>query len=89
MKMNEKMFTESEEQLGRLLNDLNKVRKKDGMKMNKRKTGIMCNEDARRKRRNGISFDDEQHEEVEEYKYLGRLLTPGNEMARKIDDGIT
>ena len=79
------LFTESEEQLGRLLNDLNKEGKKDGLKMNKRKTKIMCNEVARRTRRNGISIDGEQLEEVEEYKYLGRLLTPGNEMAREID----
>uniref|UniRef100_A0A3P8U2M2 ribonuclease H n=1 Tax=Amphiprion percula TaxID=161767 RepID=A0A3P8U2M2_AMPPE len=67
------LFTESEEQLGRLLNDLNKEGKKDGMKMNKRKTKIMCNEVARRTRRNGISIDGEQLEEVEEYKYLGRM----------------
>ena len=59
------------------------------MKMNKRKTKIMCNEVARRTRRNGISIDGEQLEEVEEYKYLGRLLTPGNEMAREIDGRIT
>uniref|UniRef100_A0A3P8SJP4 Reverse transcriptase domain-containing protein n=1 Tax=Amphiprion percula TaxID=161767 RepID=A0A3P8SJP4_AMPPE len=83
------LFTESEEQLGRLLNDLNKEGKKDGMKMNKRKTKIMCNEVARRTRRNGISIDGEQLEEVEEYKYLGRMLTPGNEMAREIDERIT
>ena len=83
------LFTESEEQLGRLLSDLNKEGKKDGMKMNKRKTKIMCNEVARRTRRNGISIDGEQLEEVEEYKYLGRLLTPGNEMAREIDGRIT
>ena len=49
----------------------------------------MCNEVARRGRRQGISIDGEQLEEVEEYKYLGRLLTPSNEMTREIDERIT
>ena len=31
----------------------------------------------------------EQLEEVDEYMYLGRVLTPGNEMAREIDERIT
>ena len=44
----------------------------------------MCNELAKR-RRMGISNDGEQFEEVELHKHLGRLLTPGNEMAREID----
>ena len=67
------LFTESEEQLGRLLNDLNEAGKKDGMKMNERKTKIMCNEVARRKRRKGISIDGEQLEEVEEYYTLEEM----------------
>ena len=78
------LYTDSEEQLGTLLNDLNKEGKKGGIKMKMRKTKIICKVVARRTRRNGISTDGEQLEEVEEYKYLGRLLTSGNEMARKI-----
>ena len=46
------------------------------MTMNKGKTKIICNELVRRKRRNGISKDDEQLEQMEEYKYLRILLTP-------------
>ena len=83
------LFAENEEQLERMLNDLNTEGKKDGMKINKKKTKIMCNEVARRRRRNGVSVDGEQLEEVEQYKYLGRLLTPGNEMTREIDERIT
>ena len=52
-------------------------------------TKVMCNEVARRRTRNGISVDGERLEEVVEYKYLGRLLTPENEMAREIDERIT
>ena len=83
------LFAESEEQLARMLNDLNTEGKRDGMKINKKKTKVMCNEVARRKKRNVVLVDGEQLEEVEEYKYLGRLLTPGNEMASEIDDRIT
>uniref|UniRef100_A0A3B3HG01 ribonuclease H n=1 Tax=Oryzias latipes TaxID=8090 RepID=A0A3B3HG01_ORYLA len=77
------LFAEKEEDLSKLLNDLNKEGRKDGMKMNKKKTKIMCNEIARKRRRKGIIVDGEQLEEVDEYKYLGRLLTPGNEMELK------
>eukprot|EP00795_Rhopilema_esculentum_P007734 gene7734-biopygen8973 len=44
---------------------------------------------ARKRRRKGIIVDGEQLEEVDEYKYLGRLLTPGNEMAKEIDERVT
>jgi hypothetical protein len=66
------LFAESEEQLEITLNDLNTEGKKDGMKINKMKTKVMCNEVARRRRRNGISVDGERLEEVEEYKYNTR-----------------
>ena len=83
------LFAESREGLEKLLNDLNTEGKKDGMKMNKKKTKIMCNEVAKGQQRRGISVDGEQLEEVEEYKYLGRLLTPGNEIAKEIEQRIT
>uniref|UniRef100_A0A3P9I9K1 ribonuclease H n=1 Tax=Oryzias latipes TaxID=8090 RepID=A0A3P9I9K1_ORYLA len=83
------LFAEKEEDLSKLLNDLNKEGRKDGMKMNKKKTKIMCNEIARKRRRKGIIVDGEQLEEVDEYKYLGRLLTPGNEMPKEIDERVT
>uniref|UniRef100_A0A3P9MPT2 ribonuclease H n=1 Tax=Oryzias latipes TaxID=8090 RepID=A0A3P9MPT2_ORYLA len=83
------LFAEKEEDLSKLLNDLNKEGRKDGMKMNKKKTQIMCNETARKRRRKGTIVDGEQLEEVDEYKYLGRLLTPGNEMAKEIDERVT
>ena len=83
------LFAEKEEDLSKLLNDLNKERRKDGTKMNRKKTKIMCNEIARKRKRKGIIVDGEQLEEVDEYKYLGRLLTPGNEMAKEIDERVT
>ena len=45
------LFAQSEEELKNLLEDLNREGRKDGMKMNKKKTKIMCNEMARRRRR--------------------------------------
>ena len=88
-RMNNLRFAEKEEDLSKLLNDLNKEGRKDGMKMNRKKTKIMCNEIARKRRRKGIIVDGEQLEEVDEYKNLGRLLTPGNEMAKEIDESVT
>ena len=38
------LFAESEDQLNKLLNDLNRGGRKDGMNINKRKTKIMCTE---------------------------------------------
>ena len=49
----------------------------------------MCNEIARKRSRKGIIVDGEQLEEVNAYKYLGRLLTPGNEMGKEMDKRVT
>ena len=57
------MFVESKEQLGKMLNELNQEGKKDGMRMNKKKTKIMCNEVASFFR-NGVFVDGEHKEEV-------------------------
>ena len=57
--------------------------------MNKKKTKIMCNVTARKKQRVGIAINGEKLEEVDEYKYLGRLLTPANEMETEINQRIT
>ena len=48
------------------------------MKLNKKKTKIMCNEAARSTLRTGVMIDGEQLDGVTEYKYLGRLVTYGN-----------
>ena len=81
------LFAESEEQLQLkdMIEELNKEGKKDGMKLHKKKTKIMCNEVTRR----GLMRDAEQLEEVAEYMYLGRLITSGNEMNKEIDQRIT
>ena len=70
------LFANTEEQLQELLKQLNEVGKKDGMRMNKKKTKIMCNEIAKKQTRSGISVDGVKLEEVEEYKYLGKVLKP-------------
>ena len=56
--------------------------------MNKNKTKTMCNKPRRRRPRLGIVVDDETLEEVNEYKYLGRLMTPGSETSAEIYQNI-
>ena len=76
------LFAESEEKLKEMLEELNNEGKRDGMKLNKKKTEIMCNEVARRRPRTGVMIDAEQLEEVTEYKYLRRLITSGNDVKK-------
>ena len=59
------------------------------MQLNKQKTKIMCNEVARSRLRTGKMIDREQLEEVTEYKYLGRLVTSGNDISKEIAQRIT
>ena len=59
------------------------------MKLNKKKNNIICNEVVRRRPRTGVMIDAEKLEEVTEYKYLGRLITFGNEMSKEISERIT
>ena len=49
----------------------------------------MCNEVARSRLKTGLMIDGEQLEEVTEYKYLGRLVTSGNEISKEIAQIIT
>ena len=83
------LFAENEEKLKDMLEDLNNEGKRDGMKLNKKKTKIMCNEVARSTLRTGVMIDGEQLEEVTEYKYLGRLVTSGNDNSKEIAQRIT
>ena len=48
----------------------------------------MFNEVARRRPRRGVMIDADQLEEVVEYKYLGRLITSGNEMDKEVDQRL-
>ena len=82
------MFAESEEKLKDMLEDLNNEGKRDGMKLHKEKTKIMCNEVVRSRLRTGVMIDREQLEEVTEYKYLGRLVTSGNDISKQISQRI-
>ena len=77
------LFAESEEKLKDILEDLNNEGKRDGMKLNKKKIKIMCNEVARSRLRTGVMIDGEQLEEVTESKYLGRLVTSGNKISKE------
>jgi hypothetical protein len=83
------LFGNTEEELQKNLQTLNNEGRKDGMKMNKKKTKVMCNEIAKRRPRKGITIDGETLEEVAEYKYLGRMLTSRNEMSTEINQRIT
>ena len=58
------------------------------MQMNKKKTKVMCNEITKKQMRNGISVDGAKLEEVEEYKYLGKVLTPKNEISAEIKQRV-
>ena len=49
----------------------------------------MCNEIARRRWRKLIKIEDEVLEEMEEFRYLGKLFTAGNDMDKEIDARIT
>ena len=51
----------------------------------------MCNDIVRKQhqQRRGIEIDSEELEEVSEYKYLGRMITTGNDMSKEIDQIIT
>ena len=83
------LFASAEDHLQELISQLDTEGKKDGMKMNKKKTKIMCNEIARKHPRQGITIDGEKLEEVNEYKYLGRMLTSSNELNVEINQRIT
>ena len=83
------LFAESEEKLKAMLEDLNSEGKRDGMKLNKNKTKIMCNEVARSRLRTRVMIDGEQLEEVAEYKYLGRLVTSCKYISKEIAQRIT
>ena len=83
------LFAEREEKLKDMLEDLNNEGKRDGMKLNKKKTKIMCHEVARSRLRTGEMLDGEQLEEVTEYKYLERLVASGNESNKEIGQRIT
>ena len=60
------LFAESEEKLKDMLEDLNNEGKRDRMKLNKKKTKIMCNEVARSRLRTGVMIEGEHLEEVTE-----------------------
>ena len=45
------------------------MKERHGMKLNKKKTKMMCNEVVRRRLRTGLMMDREQLEAVTEYKY--------------------
>ena len=82
------LFATSEDQLQETMKNLNDEGKKDGMIMNKKKTKIMCNKTAKKSARSGISVNNEVLEEVNEYQYLGRLMTSENEIGAEVDKRI-
>ena len=83
------LFVESEEKLKDMLEDPNNQGKRDVMKLNKKKTKIMCNEVVRSTLNTGVIIDGEQLEEVTEYKYIGRFVTSGYKFSKEIGQRIT
>ena len=69
-----------------MLEDLINEGRSNGKNQNKMKTKIICNEVARRRLRTGVMVDGEQ---LTEYKYLGRLVTSGNEISKEIVQRLT
>ena len=65
---------QSEEHLENLLKDLNVEGKRDGLKMNKKKTKIMCNRVAKQQHRRRILIDGEQLEEVKRVQVLRKIV---------------
>ena len=76
------------DQLQKMLFDINEESKRVGLKMNKAKTKILLNSKASAK---SITIDAEELERVNEYIYLGQLITPGKgnepEIRRRITIG--
>ena len=66
-----------------MLEDMNNEGKRNGMKLNKKKTKIVCNEVARSRLRTREMMDGERVEKVTEYKYLGRLEHPVMKLVKK------
>ena len=80
------LATEKNEDLQNMLSDLNKESNKVGLKMNKGKTKVMFNDKANK---GTIRIDEEALEEVNEYIYLGQLITLGKGHEPEIKRRIT
>ena len=82
------LFSESWEELQKMIEDLNRESRNVGLKMNMSKTKIMFNENAERQQ---IRVMDEPLEIVNEYTYLGQTVSvaPGHEteIKRRISMG--
>ena len=71
-----------------MLEDLNNEGKSDGMKLNKKKTKIMCKEVARSRLRTRLMTDGEQLEEATEIKMFRKMITSGNDISKEIAQRI-
>ena len=86
------LFASDVKELEQMIVSLNEEGKKGGMKINKSKTKILYNVHVRRASQNsGIIIDGEELDSVEQYVYLGQLITADNnqskEIARRIGQG--
>ena len=82
------LFAENIEDLQQMLTSLDEEGKKDGMKINKKKTKIMCNNYTKHKNPK-IQIEGQRVENVTEYLYLGQLITRENNLTKEIDRRIT
>lgn len=77
------LFEENPEILEKMIQDLNTESKKIGLKMNPRKTKLMTNST-----KTNISVNHETLEFVEEYTYLGQLISPNDQTEKEINTRI-
>ena len=68
------MVSNSQQGLQRLMNNVNKVTKKFGMKINVKKTKVTCIS-RRKETKIKILIDGQRVQEVDELKYLGSVVT--------------
>lgn len=77
------LFEENPEILEKMIQDLNTESKKIGLQMNPRKTKLMTNST-----KTNISVNHETLEFVEEYTYLGQLISPNDQTEKEINTRI-
>jgi len=77
------MVCNTQKGLQELMNNLNRITKEYGMKINARKTKVMCISNKGRTKTN-IYIDGQQIEQVREFWYLGSLISDHGTVRKKL-----
>jgi Reverse transcriptase (RNA-dependent DNA polymerase) len=78
------LMSESKEELLKMIKELDVASKKVGLSMNKEKTQVMSNTDD-----TNFEIDGWKIEKVEEYKYLGQIVSFQHKMTKELDTRIS